>query len=134
MGTSESRLLALHTNCSINLPVYQMNILKTTIATAAVITCCLGNAYPAHAGITDRIATRLCRESHSSLRSAQNNPTLMKRVVKQHTATAMRTYSDPMVAIREMGEYKDATALGWSMYRSMKRKCSTKATALFGDL
>ena len=30
-----------------------MNILKTTIATAAVITCCLGNEMPAKAQMTD---------------------------------------------------------------------------------
>lgn len=26
-----------------------MNLIKATIATAAVVTCCLGNSYPAHA-------------------------------------------------------------------------------------
>ena len=31
-----------------------MNILKTTIATAAVITCCLGNTYPANAELSRR--------------------------------------------------------------------------------
>ena len=117
-----------------HLPFRQMNFIKTTIATAAVLTCCLGNSYPAHAGLTDRIATTLCRESHSSLRSAQRNSALMKSVVRRHTEKAMGTYSDPLSVIRELGEYKDAEALGWAMYRSMKRQCSTKATSLFGNL
>lgn len=41
-----------------------MNILKTTIATAAVITCCLGNTYPANA--------ELSRKERSSFRVGQN--------------------------------------------------------------
>ena len=31
-----------------------MNLIKATIATAAVITCCLGNDYPAHAKDADQ--------------------------------------------------------------------------------
>ena len=31
-----------------------MNIFKTTIATAAVITCCMGNEYPANAEVSPR--------------------------------------------------------------------------------
>ena len=31
-----------------------MNIIKATIATAAVITCCLGNEYPAHSKEADQ--------------------------------------------------------------------------------
>jgi hypothetical protein len=59
---------------------------------------------------------------------------LVKSIVRRHTEKAMGTYSDPLIAIREMGEYEDSTALGWAMYRSMKRQCSTKATSLFGNL
>ena len=31
-----------------------MNLIKATIATAAVITCCMGNEMPAHAGLSAR--------------------------------------------------------------------------------
>jgi hypothetical protein len=36
-----------------HLPFCQMNFIKTTIATAAVLTCCLGNNYPAAAKDAD---------------------------------------------------------------------------------
>ena len=54
MGTSKSRLLALHPNSSTHLSVCQMNFIKATIATAAVVTCCLGNTYPASAEDADQ--------------------------------------------------------------------------------
>ena len=112
-----------------------MNLIKATIATAAVITCCLGNTYPANAEIADRIAMKLCSEPTSVLRRANRNKAFMKTLVRSRTEQAMETYSDVLVPIREMGEYKDATSLGLAMYRSMKRQCGTaKANALFGEV
>ena len=37
-----------------------MNIIKATIATAAVVTCCLGNEMPANANSAVRSANKFC--------------------------------------------------------------------------
>lgn len=108
-----------------------MNIFKATIATAAFTVCCFGNL-PANAGIVDRIATNMCRESHSSLRRAHNNKTYMRTLVSSKTQQAMKSYSDVMIPMREMAQYEDSEAIGWALYRGMKSECSVKAKTLFG--
>ena len=42
-----------------------MNLIKATIATAAVVTCCLGNSYPAQANEARvyRAAMRVCQKA-----------------------------------------------------------------------
>ena len=76
-----------------------MNIIKATIATAAVITCCLGNNMPAKA------------TSYAELRESMSKfCTAVKKINKQGMSAAPGTYMGAMAV-----KYSGKTAAGYQM-------------------
>ena len=113
-----------------NIPNWSLS-LGVSILALFVVQMSRQAARSAETTVLEKIATHMCSESTATLRRSSEDDEAFEQLIKRSSQAAMKTYSDPMIVVKQLSQFKDAEAVGMQIYRNMKRKCARKVNILF---